>query len=97
MDPHGQEFLFFAAGVMFFTLPLIYAWLVIRGLMGRTSVPVGAAAGCLVIWLIQIPIMVVLGLGCVGGGCAAYVVRDLALIAVFDVAPFSWLVWKFRP
>jgi len=97
MDRHGLEFLGFAAALAFYGLPLFYAWLTIRGLMGKSSVPVWAATVCLAIWLIQLPILLTVALGGVGGGSAGNWVWELLLIVVFDVVPFSWLVWKFRP
>lgn len=97
MDRHGLEFLGSVAELLFYALPLFYFWLTVRGLMGKSGVPPWAAAICLAIWLVQLPILVTIGSGCVGGGCAANWIRDLALIFAFDVVPFSWLVWRFRP
>lgn len=97
MDRHGLEFLAVVAGIAFYALPLFYFWLLIRGLMGKSRVPTPAAAICLALWLIQLPILAAVALGCVGGGCAGKWGWDLVLFVAFDVVPFTWLVWKFRP
>jgi hypothetical protein len=80
-------------GLLFFGLPLYYASLMIRAWVNKSHVPVWSAATCLGIWVAQIPVMAVIGLGCAGGGCsgAGNVLMGLLILFLFNIAPLIWL------
>lgn len=85
------------SSLLFLGLPIYYTWLVILGWGGTARIPVWAASCCLGLWLLQLPIMAAVGLGCAGGGCsgARSTAAGLVLLFVFNAAPLWWLTKSF--
>ena len=92
-----MELLAVLSSLLFFGVPIYYVALVMRGWGGKSRVPVWAASTCLGLWVLQLPFMAALGLGCAGGGCAGTraTMAGLVFLVLFDVAPLVWLTRRF--
>jgi hypothetical protein len=90
-----EEAFFFALFLAFYFLPLFYIWKIIAGCVGTPRRSVRAPAIFLFLWVLQLPVLLLIGFASHGTPGRLMAIFGWTLFAVYNFGPVFWLWRRF--